>query len=301
MRTAERLGPLKQMMINSKQKPCRKRLEDMLVTLCSCFIPQTATKSTIYSCCCGCQIQCRQHRKLRLKISRNKQRIRRYDADDNEPVDKPTSLSANNSLPPEIQPATATATSILNKSHHNRRTRDKHLSAMLIVLNILYFLLNLPYNFHQTFRSRLYNNLSDECVMRFTHLLLDILQQTYFSTNFFLYVLTNRRFREEFYNTVRTIFPRHKASLLQKQRLHNRRNSYSLNQSTAIISNCHGDHPTIPIQTHPAHDSCETELELTELLTAPQPLQQVVVVVTGEANKLISKLASFNDSLDGNL
>ena len=103
MRTAERLGPLKQMMNNSKQTACRRRIEGMLVSLCSCFIPRAATRSSSYSCCCCYQIRCRQHRKLRLRFTRDKQRILRYDADDSETADKSTSLPAKNSLPPEIE------------------------------------------------------------------------------------------------------------------------------------------------------------------------------------------------------
>lgn len=114
------------------------------------------------------------------------------------------------------QPIISTASSILNRRQRLRRTRDRHLSAMLIVLNILYFFMNLPFHFHQTFAPTFYQINEYSCVHQFTHVLLDILQQTYFSTNFFLYVLTNNRFREELYKTVRELFSRQTTTIRQQ-------------------------------------------------------------------------------------
>ena len=78
--------------------------------------------------------------------------------------------------------------------------RDIHLSTMSMVLNILYLIFNVLFYFHQTFKN------IDLCMIKFMlHVLLNTWQQTCFSTDFFLYVLTNRRFREEFYTIIKKL------------------------------------------------------------------------------------------------
>ena len=224
MRTAKRFSRLNQIISESQENSEENRCRDVF----SCFIPRTTTKSNIYSCFCF-QIQCRRHREMRLKISRTERGLIKDD-DENDSIDR--------------QPIPST---ILTKTHRTRRTRDIHLSAMLIVLNIVYLIFNSPYNLHQIFHEKLYKHRLNDCMMRFLQLLFDMFQQMYFSTNFFLYVLTNRRFREEFYNMIMKLFVRKRQYLLRKSVQERRNQSFSLNQSTAILSNFNGEHQTIPL------------------------------------------------------
>jgi hypothetical protein len=224
MHAAKRFSRLNQIISESQEKSYKNRCQNIF----SCFIPRTTTKSNIYSCFCF-QIQCRRHQELRLKIGRTERSLIKYE-EKNDSIDR-QQISSN----------------ILTKTHRTRRIRDIHLSAMLIVLNIVYLLFNLPFHLHQTFVEILYKNHSDNCMIRFTQLLFDTLQQTYFSTNFFLYVLTNRRFREEFYNTIMKLFVRKQEYLLRKRTQQRQARSLSLNQSTGILSNFNGEHQTIPL------------------------------------------------------
>ncbi len=281
MRTAKRFNRLNPMINNSEEKNFQKRFQEIF----SCFIPQTITKSNIYTCCCF-QIQCRRHKELRLKIGRTQQSLIKYE-EENDSIDRQQqSTTLTNYLSQDIQQITAITSTILNKTHRTRRIRDIHLSAMLIVLNIVYLLLNLPFNLHQTFARKIHGNNLDDCIMRFTNLLLDTLQQTYFSTNFFLYVLTNRRFREEFYNTIMKLFTRKQQYLLRKRIQQRQARSLSLNASTAIISNFNGEYQTIPIPIQQNRESIISDIELTE---AP-PLQQQTVLTLNENNQFISTL-----------
>lgn len=131
---------------------------------------------------------------------------------------------------------------------------------MLIVLNIVYLIFNLPFNLHQTFAYFWYSNRTDECAMRFTQLLVDTIQQTYFSTNFFLYVLTNRRFREEFYNTMMRLCTRREEYLFRRSLRQRQRGSLSVNPSTGMIINFNGEYQMIPSKRL----SLISEIELNE-------------------------------------
>lgn len=169
-----------------------------------CFLPKTSSRSNIYSFFC---FQCRfqRHTELRLKLSKNEDLIKNEEQQTADNVPKETNSS-------NVISSVVRTTLFLNKQHQVRRARDIHLSAMLIGLNVFYLILNLPFNFHQAFANYLYESASDVCRMMFVGVLLDALQQTFFSTNFFLYVLTNRRFREEFYNSFSRFFSDQKRS-----------------------------------------------------------------------------------------
>jgi hypothetical protein len=281
MRTAKRFGPFNRLSITSEEKTFVTRIQKIF----SWFIPRTTTKSNIYSCFCF-QIQCRRHTELRLKIGRTKQSVIKYE-EENDSIDRQQQPSiVSNCLPQDMPQITAITSIILNKNHRSRRIRDIHLSAMLIVLNILYLICNLPFNFHQTFGRKLHKNNPDECIMKFTHLLLDTLQQTYFSTNFFLYVLTNRRFREEFCTTIMKIFTRKEQYLLKRSIRQRQARSLSVNPSTAIISNFNGDYQNIPVPTQQKRDSILSDIELTEGLS----LQQQTGHTQDDSTQCISKL-----------
>jgi hypothetical protein len=286
MRTAKRFGPFNRLSITSEEKTFVTRIQKIF----SWFIPRTTTKSNIYSCFCF-QIQCRRHTELRLKIGRTKQSVIKYE-EENDSIDRQQQPSiVSNCLPQDMPQITAITSIILNKNHRSRRIRDIHLSAMLIVLNILYLICNLPFNFHQTFGRKLHKNNPDECIMKFTHLLLDTLQQTYFSTNFFLYVLTNRRFREEFYNTFRNILShcKQKPSIKNANNINQkpRPRTSSCNISTTVIQpNQNSDNQIISVHGSQNRDSIASDIELTE--TTPIQQQQ-----TKENHELISKLVMF--------
>ncbi|CAF2753513.1 unnamed protein product [Rotaria sp. Silwood2] len=271
---------------NSKQKNIYIRIQEIF----SCFIPQTTTKSNIYSCFCF-QIQCRRHTELRLKAGRTKQSLIKYEEeiDSNERRQSAALTSCFAQDNPQITtPATST---ILIKKHRIRRIRDIHLSAMLIGLNILYLIFNLPFNFHQTFGRKFYKNNSDECIMKFTHLLLDTLQQTYFSTNFFLYVLTNRRFREEFYNTIIALFSRKQQCLLMENIQRRKRRSFSCNASTAFFTSFNNDYQIIPLSVQQNQDNILADIEVAEV----SPIQQQTVLEQYENNKTTSKTVMYKE------
>ncbi len=285
MRTAKRFSPLNRIITDSTQNKILTRIQQIF----SCLIPRTTTKSNIYSCFCF-QIQCRRHTELRVKIGRTKQSLIKYE-EENDSIDQQQSSTLTTDLLPDIQQITTITSTILNKHNRTRRIRDIHLSAMLIVLNILYLIFNLPFNFHQTFRRLLHKNDPDECIMKFTHVLLDALQPAYFSTNFFLYVLTNRRFREEFCNTVMKLCTRKQQYLLKKNIRLRRSRSFSLIQSTAIISNFNGDYQPISIPTHENRESIYSDIELIE----PSTLQQHTVLIQDENNQFTPKLVMLKD------
>jgi hypothetical protein len=281
MRAAKRFNPLNQMINKSKEKK--------LQNIFSCFIPRTTMKSNIYSCFCF-QIQCRRHKELRLKIGRTRQSLIKYE--ENNSIDRQQQSSTlTNYLSQDIQQITTITASILNKTQRTRRIRDIHLSAMLIVLNIVYLLFNLPFNIHQTFAKTIHQYHTDHCIMKFTNLLLDTLQQTYFSTNFFLYVLTNRRFREEFCNTIIKLFTRKQQYLLRKTTQQKQARSLSINASTAIISNFNGEYQTMLLPNQQNRESINSDIELTEL----SPIQQQITLTQDESNKSISKLVASKE------
>ena len=289
MRRAKRFTPLQQIINESRRQQQQQTVSSgtraFLLSICSWFAPQTVDRANIYSCFCF-QIQCQRHRRFRFHITRKKHTFVKHQ-DDNESIDRQPADAPNQGLTANFQQITGTTSSILKRKHQIRRTRDKHLSAMLIVLNILYFLLNLPFNFHQTFGTALYQSPSDGCIERFTHVLLDILQQTYFSTNFFLYVLTNRRFREELHTTFRKLVTRDSSSLLETQQ-RQRQNSGNVNPSTVILAHQqhYEDYQTIPLH----RDSCLSEIELSEL---PIIHSQQILVSSNERDQCISKLVLF--------
>lgn len=276
MRTAKKFRPAKTSLNERSSKK-----------LLAYILPKTTKTSNIYSCLC-CQIQCRRHTRLRLKISRNQQSLIKYD-ENNHSNEQQKSISVSiDDINPSI---TKKIPNILDKKHRTRRTRDINLSAMLIGLNILYLLLNLPFNFHQTFVKLFHKQNSDVCTIMFISLLLDALQQTFFSTNFFLYVLTNRRFREEFYNTIIEILS-HCRQKVSNKHPKNSNSKYcsrtsSCNVSTTINqTNQNSDNQMMTILINQNRDSIASDLEITETN---------LTQTTNENNKFLSKLVMFKD------
>lgn len=291
MRTARRFSPYVRPVRMPKQSRLLKRVQQLF----SCLVPRTTTKSDIYSCFCF-QIQCRRHTELRLELALSEPRLVSFD-DENISLDRQRTGSSNNELVSDVQQMTSLTAAILNKTHRTRRIRDIHLSAMLIVLNVLYLLFNLPFTFYQAFGKHMYKTMPHSCVIGFTNLLLDTLQQTYFSTNFFLYVLTNRRFREEFCNAMMRLFTRKQQYLLRKTLQQKEARSLSLIPSTAIISNFNGDYQTAFSTKREPNDSLPTDIELTQ----PSTTDQQTVLSEAGNHALLSKLTLLKTLTDERL
>jgi hypothetical protein len=266
MRTAKQFQRSK---INLKDQTLQSKSHGILTY----FLPRTTGKSDIHSCLCF-QVQCRKHTRIRLKMGGTKRSLNKYE-EENQSIDRQRSTSLSTYLSQDSQPQLTPRPpkNILDKKHRTRRSRDIHLSAMLISLNILYLILNLPFNLHQTFVEYLYNPNSDPCTIKFISLLLDALQQTFFSTNFFLYVLTNRRFREEFYNTITKILSHCRKNSSTKI-LNNQNQRYgqrAANCNPPVNIDRTNDNPMIPIINCPYRDSIISDIEVTE--TSPSQHQ----------------------------
>ncbi|CAF1488464.1 unnamed protein product [Rotaria magnacalcarata] len=287
MRTAEKYRPSKG---NLPERIKHRNSEGIL----SYILPRRASKTLIHSCFCF-QIQCRRHTRLRLKVGRTQKSLHKYH-EENATIDR--QISTKDSLiDNQLQVALKTTSDILNKSHRSRRTRDIHLSAMLISLNVFYLLLNLPFHLHQTFAKHFHDPNPDPCNVMFFGLIFDTLQQTFFSINFFLYVLTNRRFREEFYKTMAIIISRCRQNSSRKQYNHRRSKlpvrSSSINISVAVRSCSNHDNLMIEAPSRQNHNSIVSDIESTT--TSPtQQLQQTIVLIN-ESIKCTQKLVMFKD------
>ncbi|CAM4785636.1 unnamed protein product [Rotaria magnacalcarata] len=93
----------------------------------------------------------------------------------------------------------------------SRRRMELHLSILLISLNCVFILFTTPHNIYSVYIGQLQRRLvnrqkSDEelCSISILQKSLDLLQQCYFMSTFFLYILTNKRFREEFLDLIKT-------------------------------------------------------------------------------------------------
>jgi hypothetical protein len=87
---------------------------------------------------------------------------------------------------------------------------ELHLSILLISLNCVFILFTTPHNIYNVYLGHLHRQLDNKdenevelCTLAVTQKSLDLLQQCYFMSTFFLYILTNKRFREEFYRVFR--------------------------------------------------------------------------------------------------
>jgi hypothetical protein len=92
----------------------------------------------------------------------------------------------------------------------SRRRLELHLSILLIFLNCVFIVFTTPHNVYHIYLGRLHRQLDNKdesegelCPIAVTQKSLDLLQQCYFMSTFFLYILTNKRFREEFYRVFR--------------------------------------------------------------------------------------------------
>ena len=285
MRTAKQFRPAKALKKASSERSC---------SFFGSVLPRTSSSSSICSCLCF-QMQCRRHTRLRLTMGSTKQSLMKY-YEENQNFERQKHVFVKSSISEEHSGAAVTCATtltaaaaeaaartsqILNKQHRTRRTRDIHLSAMLIGLNVFYLILNLPFNLYQTFAKHIYTANSDPCDIMFVGVLLDALQQTFFSTNFFLYVLTNRRFREEFYNTFSRFLPQRKDPIGRSRPPTSSAATTTNNRSRTRISSCNPS--TVILQTTQGNRmSLGSDMELTEnpsaeLCNSQRPLTKVVV------------------------
>ncbi|CAF1262195.1 unnamed protein product [Rotaria sp. Silwood1] len=91
----------------------------------------------------------------------------------------------------------------------SRRRMELHLSILLISLNCVFILFTTPHNIYSVYIGQLQRRLGSKhesegelCSISILQKSLDLLQQCYFMSTFFLYILTNKRFREEFYELI---------------------------------------------------------------------------------------------------
>ncbi|CAF1984058.1 unnamed protein product [Rotaria magnacalcarata] len=284
MRTAKRFGPPNPVVTNAEKQKIYQRICEKL----SCCFPSTTIISNVYSCFCF-QIQFRRHSELRLKMGRTQQSLTKYEEENDASQRRQSSRSAS-CLSQDNQQMT-TASIILHKRQRIRRIRDIHLSAMLITLTILYLICNLPFNFHQTFGRKLYEHNSDACTIKFIHLLLDTLQQTYFSTNFFLYVLTNRRFREAFYAAIMKICTRKQQYLRKRNNQRKKRPIISLNEPAPYFNRVSNEYQIISISTHQNQGNIHSDMELIEVPS----FHQRTILRPNDENEFMSKTITLEE------
>jgi hypothetical protein len=92
----------------------------------------------------------------------------------------------------------------------SRRRMELHLSILLISLNFVFIVFNTPHNIFAVYAGQVQSRLMTTqegqrniCLISTLQKSFDLLQQCYFMSTFFLYILTNRRFREEFYELLK--------------------------------------------------------------------------------------------------
>lgn len=131
--------------------------------------------------------------------------------------------------------------SLLNHINQNlkksRRRMELHLSILLISLNCVFLLFTTPHNILNVYIGQLQKRLGNRsesedeiCPISFLQKSLDLLQQCYFMSTFFLYILTNRRFREEFcellkrnvFSSCRTQRPENSSTASSSRHRHHR-------------------------------------------------------------------------------
>ncbi|CAF0897054.1 unnamed protein product [Rotaria sordida] len=146
---------------------------------------------------------------------------------------------------------------------NSRRRIELHLSILLISLNCVYILFTTPHNIFTVYIGHLHNELDHKhenenefCSIAFTQKSLDLLQQCYFMSTFFLNILTNKRFREEFYRLLQC-FPfilcrntNRNNSQRQLSTHHNR----TLNNNNNNINHNNNHHMNRNYLIAPSHD-----------------------------------------------
>lgn len=138
----------------------------------------------------------------------------------------------------------------------SRRRMELHLSILLILLNFVYIVFTTPHNIFSVYVGRLRHELENKnereyelCSVAIIQKSLDLLQQCYFMSTFFLYILTNKRFREEFYRLLKCI-----PSILHRNKNANEHPAQTYrNRSITTIhtnDNRHINHNFLLVQSH---------------------------------------------------
>ena len=146
----------------------------------------------------------------------------------------------------------------------SRRRMELHLSILLISLNCVFLLCTTPHNIYHVYLTRLHRQLDDKsesdgeiCSIAFIQKSLDLLQQCYFMSTFFLSILTNKRFREEFYrlfNCFLFYFCQTSSNIPTNNHRHRRDQSNVVLHSNPLNSN-HLSTPTMNNNIRRSHSS----------------------------------------------
>lgn len=144
----------------------------------------------------------------------------------------------------------------------SRRRMELHLSILLISLNCVFILFTTPHTVYNVYIGQLQRSLGNKnetdgevCAISIIQKSLDLLQQCYFMSTFFLYILTNKRFREElcelvkrnFLLSCKTQIKEHSSAEFSARRRHHRRHHADNNGDNNL------DH--LEQQTHHAAES----------------------------------------------
>ena len=105
-----------------------------------------------------------------------------------------------------------------------RRRMELHLSILLISLNCAFILFTTPHNVFNIYVGQVHRYLNSKtldqeelCPIAVAQKSLDLLQQCYFMSTFFLYILANRRFREESWRLLRCVVFKSRRSDTRKR------------------------------------------------------------------------------------
>jgi hypothetical protein len=161
----------------------------------------------------------------------------------------------------------------------SRRRMELHLSILLISLNCVFILFTTPHNIVAVYIGQLQRRLGSKhetegelCSISILQKSLDLLQQCYFMSTFFLYILTNKRFREEFYELLKRNFflscrnhqTNHLSTQLSSRRHRHHNNGNNNNNGNNKQNYLMPPSPSI-IQTrfsltdYLSHDDCEDD------------------------------------------
>ena len=163
----------------------------------------------------------------------------------------------------------------------SRRRMELHLSILLISLNCVFLLFTTPHNVLNVYMGQLQKRLGNKsesedeiCPISILQKSLDLLQQCYFMSTFFLYSLTNKRFREEFYELLqrnffaicRTQRPENSSTATSAHHRRHRHHHHHHHSHDGVNKFNHLMPPSLPVtQTgyslsdYFSHDDCEDD------------------------------------------
>jgi hypothetical protein len=157
----------------------------------------------------------------------------------------------------------------------SRRRMELHLSILLISLNCVFILFTTPHNIFNIYVTRLYGKLNNKhesegelCSIAVTQKSLDLLQQCYFMSTFFLYILTNKRFREEFYRLLQCF-----VFLLCRNKTTNNSSLEITRYNNRIINN--NNHITQSYLLVPIHSDFRSRTSISDVSQDDEPVSTI--------------------------